>query len=364
MSNALKFTDQGNTVGIELKQKENDAIIRVWDNGIGIDPKYFTNLFNNFFQVNDERAKNTGYGIGLALSKSIIELHGGTIEVSSKIRKIGHGGFTVFTIKLPALTTQNRSAVASNEKPVVLVVEDNNDLRKFIVDALKPNYSIIEASDGKEGLDIAIESIPDLIISDIMMPVMDGLELCTSIKKGKTTSHIPILLLTAKATIDDQIKGLEYNADAYITKPFDLRLLITQINNLLHNRSLLQEIFRNHYLQVEPTASENTTTIESDPFLQKMVDQIQLELENTEFSVATLAKKMAVSQPVLYRKVHALTGLSVNEFIKSLRMKKASELLSSKAHNVSEVAYMVGFADRKYFSKEFKKHFGKNPSDY
>ena len=364
MSNALKFTDQGNTVGIELKQKENEAIIRVWDNGIGIDPKYFTNLFNNFFQVNDERSKNTGYGIGLALSKSIIELHGGIIEVSSKVRKQGHGGFTVFTIKLPALKSQNTSAVLAKEEPVVLVVEDNNDLRKFIVDALKPNYAIIEASDGKEGLEIAFESIPDLIISDIMMPVMDGLELCTLIKKEKNTSHIPIILLTAKATIDDKIKGLEYKADAYITKPFDLRLLMTQVNNLLDNRSLLQEKFRNHYLQVETTVSKNTTVIESDPFLQKMVDQIQLEFENTEFSVATLAKKMAVSQPVLYRKVHALTGLSVNEFIKSLRMKKASELLSTKAHNVSEVAYMVGFTDRKYFSKEFKKYFGKNPSNF
>ena len=364
LSNAIKFTDQGNTVGIELKLKENDAIIRVWDNGICIDPKYFSNLFNNFFQVNDERSKNTGYGIGLALSKSIVELHGGTIEVSSKVRKAGHGGFTVFTIKLPAQSNQNVSAAPPKENPVVLVVEDNNDLRKFMVDALKSNYTIIEASDGKEGLDIAIESIPDLIISDIMMPVMNGLDLCASIKKGKNTSHIPIVLLTAKATLDDQIKGLEYKADAYITKPFDLRLLLTQINNLLHNRSLLQEIYRTHYLQVDTTNNKNTAAVESDPFLQKMVDQIQLELENTEFSVAALAKKMAVSQPVLYRKVHALTGLSVNEFIKSLRMKKASELLSSKMHNVSEVAYMVGFDDRKYFSKEFKKHFGKNPSDY
>lgn len=364
ISNALKFTNEGNTVGIELKKKGNDAVLRVWDNGIGIDPKYFSNLFTNFFQVNDERARNTGYGIGLALSKSIVELHGGTIDVSSTLRKVGHGGFTVFTIKIPLIQTSVVSSIHGNQSPVILVIEDNDDLRKFMTDTLKEKYSVIEARNGEEGLNIAIEVIPDLIISDIMMPVMDGLQLCESLKKGKNTCHIPIILLTAKATVDDQIKGLEYKADAYLTKPFDLRLLISQINNLLHNRSLLQEIFRTHYLQIEHENKVLPSPIETDPFLQKMVDHILLELENTQFSVATLAKKMTVSQPVLYKKVHALTGLSVNEFIKSLRMKKAAELLTAKTHNVTEVAYMVGFSDRKYFSKEFKKQFGKNPSEF
>lgn len=373
INNGLKFTERGGKVGIELKAKGELAIVRIWDTGIGIDPKYFRNLFTNFFQVNDNRQLNTGYGIGLALAKRIVELHGGIIDVSSKVKMQGHAGFTVFTVKLPIskpnmLPDRANDPIAkeqhpvTREKPLLLVVEDHEDLRRFIADALSTDYELMEAEHGEEGVNMALEYIPDLIISDIMMPVMDGLTLCTTLKKDKQTSHIPIILLTAKTTIDDQIKGLENNADAYLTKPFDLKLLRTQVHNLLQNRAQLQEAYRSHYLS--PLDKTMEASLAPDPFLQKMVEIIHEHIEDSDFTITELTRKLAVSHPVLYKKVKALTGLSVNDFIKSLRMKKAVELLQSKQYNIAEVAYLVGFSDRKYFSKEFKKYHGVTPSEF
>lgn len=370
INNGLKFTERGGKVGIELKAKGNLAILRIWDTGIGIDPKYFRNLFANFFQVNDDRQQNTGYGIGLALAKSIVELHGGTIDVSSKVKMQGHDGFTVFTVKLPLVVTQSSAPpiaitttdTSKREKPLLLVVEDHEDLRRFIADALSTDHEIMEASDGAEGIKMALDYIPDLIISDIMMPVTDGLTLCSTLKKDKQTSHIPIILLTAKSTVDDQIKGLEFSADAYMIKPFDLRLLRTQVSNLLQNRTKLQEAYRAHYLSADIVTPPKELT--PDPFLQKMVEIIEAHMEDSEFTISDLTRKMAMSQPVLYKKLKALTDLSVNDFIKSLRMKKAAELIQTKNYSIAEVAYMVGFSDRKYFSKEFKKYYGTTPSEY
>lgn len=372
ISNALKFTDTGGKVGIELKRKEALAIIRIWDTGIGIEPKYFQNLFTNFFQVNDDRFQNTGYGIGLALAKRLLELQGGSIEVSSKARKTGHGGFTVFTIRLPIASSANDLTAEHSlipvaeqmqrEKPLVLVVEDHTDLRRFIADALSGDYELLEAGDGAEGWQSACDHIPDLIITDIMMPVMDGLELCRKVKQDIRTSHIPVLMLTAKATTDDQISGLETKADGYMVKPFDLRLLRSQVLNLIQNRMGLQQAYRHHYLA--SGKEDKTLPAIADPFLQQVVEVMEESMDDVDFTIAELAKKVMVSQPVLYKKIKALTGLSVNDFIKSLKMKKAAELLMEGKLNVSEIAYAVGYADRKYFSREFRKHFGKNPSAY
>lgn len=381
LTNAIKFTGEGGKLGISLDVQKNAAIISIWDTGIGISPANVRKLFTNYFQVSNEKSENTGYGIGLALSRSIVELHNGTIEVASTLKRENKEGYTVFRVKLPMQTTFyeqigrdktptpddiDKSALADTaiekaSKPVLLIVEDNDDLREFMKDSLSTYFDIHESSDGKMGLSMAQKLIPELIISDIMMPEMDGLELCRCLKSDMRTSHIPVILLTAKSTINDQISGLEENADAYITKPFNLTLLITQIKNLIENRKRLQLVLRNRYLKLNDTSNEE---VMRDRFLEEIVLFIEGNLENAAFSVGVLAKHAAMSQPVLYKKIKALTGMSVNDFIKSIRLKKAAGLLQSKKHTIYEVAYMVGFSDRKYFSKEFKKAFGMSPTMY
>jgi DNA-binding response OmpR family regulator len=253
------------------------------------------------------------------------------------------------------------AAIGKTLKPVLLIVEDNDDLREFMKDSLSTEFDIHESSDGKMGLSMAQKLIPELIISDIMMPEMDGLELCRCLKSDIRTSHIPVILLTAKSTINDQISGLEQKADAYITKPFNLTLLITQIRNLIDNRKHLQLALRNRYLKLNDISIEEVMI---DRFLEDIVSFIEGNLDNGAFSVSVLAKHAAMSQPVLYKKIKALTGMSVNDFIKSIRLKKAAGLILTKKHTIYEVAYMVGFSDRKYFSKEFKKAFGMSPTMY
>lgn len=383
ISNSLKFTHIGGCIKMNAEIRNNSAYIKIQDNGIGIAPKYFKKLFSNYFQINNYKLENTGYGIGLALSKSIIELHNGSIEVESTPQKENQSGQTIFTLKLPLykngqeekITKSNDEIVAfenisENESenygirdgfPTLLVVEDNDELREFLKDALSINYTIYEANDGATGLITAENIIPDIIISDIMMPGIDGIELCKKIKANQKTNHIPIIILTAKATINDQILGLETHADAYIAKPFNLKLLETQISNLIENRKVLQEKFKEQYFQTK--TSIVTESIE-DSFMLSIIEIIETNLDNADFKVAAMARDMAMSQSVLYKKLKAITGMSVNEFIKSVRLKRAAELLKNKKYTIYEVAYMVGFTDRKYFSKEFKKIYGKNPTEF
>ena len=381
LTNAIKFTGNGGSVGISLDVQRNAAIISVWDTGIGISTANVRKLFTNYFQVSNEKSENTGYGIGLALSRSIVELHNGSIEVSSTLKKDNKEGYTVFRVKLPMQTNLNEPVgviqtiplddvektsfadadIGKSSKPVLLIVEDNDDLREFMKDSLSTEFDIHESTDGKKGLSMAQELIPTLIISDIMMPEMDGLELCRCLKSDIRTSHIPVILLTAKSTINDQISGLEQNADAYVTKPFILALLISQIWNLINNRKHLQLALRNRYLKLSDTPVEE---VMKDVFLEEIVSLIEGNLDNAAFSVSVLAKHAAMSQPVLYKKIKALTGMSVNDFIKSIRLKKASGLLLTRKHTIYEVAYMVGFSDRKYFSKEFRKTFGLSPTAF
>jgi DNA-binding response OmpR family regulator len=247
------------------------------------------------------------------------------------------------------------------EKPLILVVEDNAELRQMLEESLTPMFEVLAAEDGKQGLEIAGNRIPDLVVSDIMMPLVDGLQLCDRLKSDRETSHIPVILLTAKATLDDRITGLEHRADAYISKPFSLKLLITQINNLIENRRQLQDVFREAMMVAEKSPA---TVPVRDEFLLELEGYILKNLENAEFNVALLAKHAAMSQPILYRKIKALTGLSVNDFIKSIRLRRAAELLGNPERTVYEVAYMVGFSDRKYFSREFKKVYEMTPSAY
>jgi ligand-binding sensor domain-containing protein/signal transduction histidine kinase/DNA-binding response OmpR family regulator len=386
LTNAFKFTPAGGNISLELIDKKNEVQLRFVDDGKGIAPENLKKLFANFFQVNDEAAHNTGYGIGLALSKSIVELHRGSIDVESELADENSHGHTIFTITLlkgkehfsaeqlmpegnstTSFTEHANTLVApeeqlsSNKKPLVLLVEDNDELRSFVHESLSSQYEVMESINGAVGLESALENIPDLIISDVMMPEMDGLTLAKKIRADERTNHIPIILLTAKASSSNQIDGLETGVDAYIIKPFSIKVLELQARNLIASRTAMRQKFSKQIL-LEPKHTIINTVEEE--FLQKVMEIIDEHMDNPEFGVGMLSTKVAMSQPVLYKKLKALTDMSVNDFIKSIKLKKAAQLLLQKQLTVYEVAYAVGYNDRKYFSQEFKKQFGKTPTEY
>jgi ligand-binding sensor domain-containing protein/signal transduction histidine kinase/DNA-binding response OmpR family regulator len=391
LTNAFKFTHDNGHISVEVIDKKNEIIIKVIDDGKGIAPENLKKLFINFFQVTNEINHNTGYGIGLALAKSIIELHKGSITVQSELAKETENGHTIFTVILlkgksqfsqeqllladlekivdndtktnnvNSILNEKENYDNSSQKPTVLLVEDQEEVRTFINESLSIHYNVLECKNGVEGLNTALENIPDLIISDIMMPEMDGLTLARKLRFDERTNHIPIILLTAKTSEDNQVEGLETGVDIYITKPFRLKMLELQVHNLIVTRKAMREKF-SRQIFLEPTQTV-ISTLEED-FLQKVIVIIEDYLDDPEFNVVMLSHKVAMSQPVLYKKIKALTNMSVNDFIKSIRLKKAAQLLKQKKLTVYEVAYAVGYSDRKYFSQEFKKQFGDTPSEY
>jgi ligand-binding sensor domain-containing protein/signal transduction histidine kinase/DNA-binding response OmpR family regulator len=397
LTNAFKFTPEGGRIAMSLEQCDNQVTVQVTDNGRGIAPQYLDKLFTNFFQVADHGQQNTGYGIGLALAKNIVELHKGSITVQSKPAMPHREGRTSFTVTLqqgnkhlaatlvpagtlPAPITSAPVAPASAvqaAKPVLakffslLVAEDNAELRALLKETFEHEYQLCLCENGLEAWEKATEQIPDLIISDVMMPGMDGFTLCERLKTDERTSHIPVILLTAKSTESDQVSGLETGADIYLTKPFSTRVLKLNVYNLLASRERMRQKF-NERIVAAPAADRRTeapvfaevlNTVEKE-FLEKVMQLVDTHMEDPEFGVDMLARKVAMSPPILYKKLKAVTNMSVNDFVKSLRLKKAAELIRQKRHTVYEVAYMVGYSDRKYFSKEFKKQFGKTPSTY
>ena len=415
MSNAYKFTPEGGQIALTLEQQVDKIYIRVADNGRGIAPEYIDKLFANYFQVADHGIQNTGYGIGLAFSKTIVELHKGSLTVESQIHPNTRQNRTCFTIMLrtgyqhlakfitaPAdqiphlpsdtlvadglsnsatgygsvqeemdalvpsfFSEQNGSDGADSlgqpELYTILLVEDNPAVRSFISESLAGRYTVIECVDGRAGWETAIEQIPDLIISDVTMPEMDGFTLCNQLKADERTSHIPIILLTAKSTTADQVSGLARGADAYLTKPFSLQVLALNIRNLLMARETMRARF-SRQITLQPRNIEVSPVDEQ--FLTKVVQSIENHMDNTDFDVDKLATEVGMSRSVLYKKLKALTDMSVNDFVKSFRLQKATQLLKQKKLTINEIAYAVGFNDRKYFSKEFKKQFGKTPSEY
>lgn len=396
IANAFKFTPQHGRIWIQVVEKTDEVLIKIIDNGRGIAPEYLDKVFTNFFQVDDHGIQNTGYGIGLALAKTIVLLHKGNITVQSEPGTAGDADKTVFVVTLlkgtkhftpdqvkdqreiqaeEKTTYQAVSKVAAvvtdNYKSQVnlLIIEDNTELRALLRDTFSGKYSIHEASDGAEGLAMATNLIPDIIISDVMMPVMDGLELCERLKTDERTSHIPVILLTAKSTQSDQVSGLETGADMYLTKPFSTRILELNVRNLLAAREKLRMIFMQQLNQYSKAAAETPGKIDGinaveQEFLQRVIKIVEENFENPEFGVDMLSRKVAMSTPVLYKKIKAVSKMSVNDFIKSLRLKKAAQLLSERQMTVYEVAYSVGYNDLKYFRQEFKKQFDKTPSEY
>jgi DNA-binding response OmpR family regulator len=243
----------------------------------------------------------------------------------------------------------------------ILIIEDNDELRGFIKTCLETDYRILEAANGVAGWELAVTELPDLIVTDVMMPEMDGNEFCRNLKHDERTSHIPVIMLTAKVAVEQQIEGLESGADVYLTKPFSVQVLQSYISNLLKAK----EILRQRYSQkifLEPLDIEVGSV--DKRFMERLMCIVEKNLDKTDFSVLVLSRELGMSKAVLYKKFSALVKVPIGEFIKSLRLKKAATLLIYDKMNVSEIAWEVGFSDRKYFSKEFKKFFGKTPSEY
>jgi len=391
MSNAFKFT-HGNgriTVSVGIEQNER-VVIRVKDSGIGIPEESLAHIFDRFYQVDGSSTReHEGTGIGLALTRELVELHKGNITASS-IENVG----TEFVILLPLdhngsgktetvessakdiLPDQTGStpealeefyepdAILSDGKEsreMVLVVEDNTDVRAYIREQLEENYRVAEACNGEEGIKMAQDNIPDLIISDVMMPRMDGYQFCKAIRANEKTSHIPIIMLTARAGIDDKIDGLETGVDTYLTKPFNARELKANVKNLILQRLQLRKRFSKSTI-IRP--SEVTAVSVDQAFLEKIVKTIETHFEDEQFSVESLAEHVHMSVSQLNRKLNALIDQPPGQLIRSLRLQRAADLLAQKSGTISEICYKVGFNDNAYFSRAFKKQFGYSPSEY
>lgn len=392
-SNAFKYTPAGGSITVSLYEQDDKVTISVKDTGPGIPKDSLKTVFQWYYQVYD--SKNvSGTGIGLALTKKIVELHGGVIRV----RNSDSGGadfyFTIpkgkdhlgqmefvesrpLGLEIPKYNFSDNT----NEEPDqdidpndkrerVLIVDDNTDIVLYLKQVLKSKYIVYVASNGEQGISLAYEEIPDLIISDVMMPEKTGIDLCKELKNDNRTSHIPIILLTAKHSSEDTILGYSEGADSYMIKPFDEEVLLTRVENLLKNRILLKSYFVGHSdateetTAPEPEAEEPRVQIELE-FLQKIEDVIFTERLETgkDIGVYELARELGFSRASLYRKLKSVTGCSINEFIRKLKLKKAEELIASGKMNVSEAAFFVGFNDVKYFRSIFKKEFNRLPSD-
>lgn len=392
ISNAFKFTPAEGSITVRIHNFEHKVTVDIEDSGRGIAPEHLDQLFSNFFQVDDQSIQNTGYGIGLALSKNIIELHSGNITVISQPANEREKGQTVFSVTLLKGTDHLRGShklyppetpvatvvlpyVSDGEKPVdieenanptekrgtILIVEDHADLRQLIKESLVNDYHILLAEDGLKGWQKATEEIPDLVISDVMMPHMDGFTLCDKLKSDERSRHIPVILLTAKDTEADQITGLTGGADSYLSKPFSSKILQLNVRNLLSAREIMRKKFEKSFL-LEPQNLQIDSTDEQ--FLSKLIHIIENNMDNENLGVDFLSEKIGMSSSVLYKKLKAVTNLSINEFSKSIRLKRAAQLLKQKQFTVYEIGYMIGYSDRKYFSREFKKQFGKTPTEY
>jgi signal transduction histidine kinase/DNA-binding response OmpR family regulator len=384
LSNAFKFTPEGGRVTFQAEAKEEGLQMRVSDSGPGINAVDLDRIFDRFYQVEGTEARGTG--IGLALVQELVTMLDGQIEVESE-----EGKGTTFLLLLPFLpehfpqldtvaleedlaeavplalpgfpSPATSGAIAggvNDEVPTVLIVEDNVDLRSYIAEQLGSNYHIITAENGQVGLDLAIEHTPDLIVSDVMMPKMDGFELCETLKSDERTSHIPVILLTAKAGQDHKLAGLETGADEYLTKPFDGRELQLRVQNLIRQRAQLRERY-GRTMVLQP--AEIAVTSADEQFLQKVQAAIEANLDNEQFSVEDLADIVAFSRSQLHRKLKALTDQSPTVIIRDFRLQRAKSLLEQGAGSVSEIALVVGFGNLSYFSKSFKTAFGVLPSD-
>jgi len=401
LSNAFKFTLEGGKILLTLEKLENKSdesttwiSINIADTGIGIESERKEQIFDRFFQGGGSAAVlNQGTGIGLSITKEFIKMHGGTIDVESEL-----GNGTTFSIHLPFVPLEissdnsgtisvagpdhhpellrlTKATIGANGKavngkttvnikinlPSILLVEDNEDFRFYLKENLRLHYKVCEAANGKEGWQKALANHPMLIVSDISMPHMDGIELTQKIKSDKRTSHIPVILLTALTGEEEQIKGLETGANDYITKPFNFEVLNAKIKNLLELNSTLKDTYSK---QIKILTPEIEIASDNEKLLNEIMLYIETNLTDSQLSVEELSKHVGMSRSSLYSKLLELTGQSPVEYIRSVKLDKAAVLLEKSEMNVAQIAYSVGFATPNYFAKSFKAKFGILPSEF
>lgn len=384
LSNAFKFTQNGGKVEVHMSISHTPGDdkrflkITVKDSGIGIPESDLQRVFERFYRVeHPDTANQTGTGVGLHIVSEYVKLHQGDISVKSSL-----GKGSAFTVLLPVnqhvheeiiarnevveppvveSTEKAASAEPANRQPLMLVVDDNEDFRRFIVTIFKDTFRMMEAPDGEAAFKMILDKVPDIIICDVMMPKMDGLELCRLVKHDMRISHIPIILLTAKTGDENKYRGLEAGAEDYIAKPFNMEMLALKVNNIIERQQKTRDQFRK---KVEVTPGEVTITSLDEKFVRKAVSLVEANISNPEFLVEDLCREMGMSRVYFYKKILALTAKTPSEFIRFIRLKRAADLLEKSQLFVNEVAFQVGFNDPKYFRKYFKDEFGQSPNEY
>lgn len=399
LSNALKYTPAGGEIFVSLKDEGANLRLDVKDTGKGISQDEADKIFERFFQA---KGAASGTGIGLALVKSFVELHHGEARVESELGKgsdfivvipreqegdsqVIHNDVDIVDNSVNASASTGKNVVdesvlqyiddgdrsrgkvqqlvsENTNRPTVLVIDDNTDIRQYERTLLQDEYVVLEAADGKEGLAVALKEVPDLVICDVMMPVMDGLELTEQLKTNTATSHIPVIMLTAKNLEEHRAEGYEHGADSYITKPFHSKVLLARIENLLRQRQLLKNLYQGAQ-EAEKEISEAHLEDRDKQFLKQLQAIIQKNLSDSEFGVEDMGQQIGLSRVQLYRKVKAMTGSSVVDLLRKARLAKARRLLETRSMSVSEVAYEVGFSAPSYFTKCFKEEYGMLPGD-
>lgn len=399
LSNALKYTPAGGEIFVSLKDEGANLRLDVRDTGKGISQDEADKIFERFFQA---KGAASGTGIGLALVKSFVELHHGEARVESELGKgsdfivviprkqegdsqVIHNDVDIVDNSANAYASEGKNVVdesvlqyiddgdrsrgkvqqlvsENTNRPTVLVIDDNTDIRQYERTLLQDEYIVLEAADGKEGLSVAIKEVPDLVICDVMMPVMDGLEFTKQLKSNTATSHIPVIMLTAKNLEEHRAEGYEHGADSYITKPFHSKVLLARIENLLRQRQLLKNLYQGTKV-AEKEISESHLEDRDKQFLKQLQAIIQKNLSDSEFGVEDMGQQIGLSRVQLYRKVKAMTGSSVVDLLRKARLAKARRLLETRSMSVSEVAYEVGFSAPSYFTKCFKEEYGMLPGD-
>ena len=385
LSNAFKFTAAGKSIRVNIDEKPGFLILSVQDEGIGIPPEKRSVLFERFSSNNELNNLNaTGTGIGMNLTKELVDLHNGHIEVESEVgkgttvtvllhtgkehfgpdvdfiaddRSIAQTNVSTFEHKMETLEQETVESTRT-----ILIVDDNQDMRHFLTGILSKDYNIETAEDGEKAKNIIRTKQIDLIITDLMMPKVDGLELTQYIKGNPDLDYIPVILLTAKTAIESRLQALQRGADDYVTKPFEPEYLRARVHNIIAQRKQLEQSYRQRLLRLE--TQKNDKDIPGDTFLAKLLDVMNKQMDNSTLTVDGLVDEMGMGRTVFFNKLKTMTGMSPVEFMREMRIKKAAQLLEENQYNVTEVTYMVGMNDSRYFSKCFKNTYGVTPSEY
>ncbi len=386
VSNAFKYTPDNGSITVDCASDGKTLTLKVADTGEGISERDLGNIFDRFYQV--DRVHPNGSGIGLSLAKAFVELHEGTISVESQ-----EGKGSVFTVALPVrhvaetvadaakrieesevtaeLSSVETELVFENDKPVLLVIDDNRDIQQLIRQLLGTDYNIITAGNGKDGVRMAAKYTPDLVVCDVMMPVMDGLECCRRIKSEVSTSHIPVLMLTACSMDEQRIQGYDSGADAYLSKPFNADVLRSRCASLIANRKRIKVLWQEETtvkVKEKTTAGDESrkelpkSDIDNE-FYNRFLTLFEAEMGNPDLSVDWIASKMGLERSQFYRKIKALTNYSPVELIRRMRLKKARTLLTSTDKSISEIGYEIGFSTPAYFTKCYREAYGETPSE-